>query len=90
MGEKPAPTPQVLRDQAERATWLANGITDEPAKTALLTFAQELREKATQLEAATPAEVVVPTIAPTEGIGTAAAMLDSADGAKPPDDKSGH
>jgi hypothetical protein len=46
MGEKPAPTPQALRDQAQQAIRLANGITDKQAKTALLAFAQELLQKA--------------------------------------------
>jgi len=54
MREKPAPTPQALRAQAEHATRLAHGILDKPAKEALLTLAQELLEKAAQLEAATP------------------------------------
>ena len=86
MIEKPDPTPQALRDQAQHAIRLADGITDERTKTALLAFAQELLEKAAQLEAAIPAEAVVPTIAPTEGTGTAATMRDSADSTKPSDD----
>jgi hypothetical protein len=90
MSEKPGPTPQALRHRAERAIRLAHGILDKSAKEALQALAQELLEKATQLEAATSAEAVVPTIAPTEGTGTPAAMLDSADSPKPPDDKSGH
>ena len=53
MGDKPAPTPQSLRDQAQHALRLADGITDEQAKTALLAFAQELLQRAAQLEAAT-------------------------------------
>ena len=50
MVEKPALTPQALRDQAQQAIRLAYGTTDKPAKTALLAFAQELLEKAAQLE----------------------------------------
>jgi hypothetical protein len=52
MGENSAPTLQALHDQAQHAIRLADGITDERAKTALLAFAQELLQKAAQLEAA--------------------------------------
>ena len=45
--------PQTLRDQAQRAIRLADGITDERAKAALEAFAQELLEKAAQLEDST-------------------------------------
>jgi hypothetical protein len=76
MGEEPAPTPQALRHGAERAIRLAHGILDEPAKAALLALAQELLEKAAQLEAATP----------TGTAGTTAAMLETTDG-KPPEDE---
>jgi hypothetical protein len=51
MGEKPAPTPQALREQARHATRLADGIIDERARAALLGYAEELIEKAAQLEA---------------------------------------
>jgi hypothetical protein len=51
MVERPAPTPPVLREQAQRATRLADGITDEQARTILLDFAEELLERAAQLEA---------------------------------------
>ena len=50
MGERPAPTALALREQAQQAFRLADGITDERAKTALLAFAQELLQKAAQLE----------------------------------------
>ena len=80
MAEKTATTtPQVLRDQAERTIQLAHGILDKPAKAALLTLAQELQEKAAQLEAAVPTEAPTTTetplaaIAPTEATETAAA-----------------
>ena len=91
MGEKPATTPQALRDQAERAIRLAHGTFDEPAKAALLTLAQELQEKAAQLEATVPAETPATTetplaaIAPTEATeaatetAPAAAMQDTTD-----------
>ena len=64
---------------------LAHGITDSRAKTALLAFAQELLQKAAQLEAATPTQAAaIPTIVPTEATGTAAAMLDTSDRTKKP------
>ena len=53
MGEELAPTPQALRNQAQHAIRLANGITDERAITVLQAFAQELFQKAADLEAAT-------------------------------------
>jgi len=80
MGKKPAPTPQALRDQAHQASRLANGTTDEQAKTALLAFAPELLQKAAQLEAASTV-----IVAPTEAIaqtGTAAATLGTIDSTK--------
>jgi hypothetical protein len=52
MGDKLAPTPQALRNQAQRAIWLGENISDEQAKAVLLGFAQELLQEATQLEAA--------------------------------------
>lgn len=60
---------------------LAHGITDSRAKTALLAFAQELLQKAAQLEAATPTQAAA---IPTEATGTAAAMLDTSDRTKKP------
>ena len=51
-GGKAATTPQALRDQAERAIRLALGLLDAPAKEALLVHAQELQQKAAELEAA--------------------------------------
>ena len=53
MGEELAPTPQALRNQAQHAIRLADGIIDERAITALQAFAQELFQKAAELEAAT-------------------------------------
>ena len=50
MGEKPAPTPQALRAQAEHATRLADRLIDEPARAVLHAFAEELLEKAAELE----------------------------------------
>ena len=93
MGERTATTtPQALRDQAERAIQLAHGISDKPAKAALLTLAQELQEKAAQLEAAVPTEAPTTTetpvaaIAPTEAseateTAAATAMQDTTDSA---------
>src|SRR5689334_18078242 len=83
MADKPAPTPEALREQAQHAIRLADGTTDERAKTALLAFAQELLQKAAELEAAT----TIIAAAPTEATGTAAAMLDTTDSTKPPDAK---
>jgi hypothetical protein len=83
MGDKPTPTPQALRAQAQQAIRLAHSITNEQARTGLLAFAQELIQKAAELEAA---GTII--IAPTEAIaqtGTAAAMLDTTDTTKPPD-----
>ena len=77
MGEKPTPTPKALRDQAQHAIRLAHGITDEQARTALFAFAQELVQKAAQIESATPAGTTT----------TAAAMLETTDGTKPPNDE---
>ena len=77
MGEEPAPTSQALRDQAQHAIRLADGITDEQARTALLAFAQELLQKAAQIEPAIP----------TGTTGTTAAMLETTDGTKPPNDE---
>ena len=95
-GGKAATTPQALRDQAERAIRLALGILDKPAKEALLAHAQELQQKADQLEAAVPTEapatteIPIAAIAPTEATETAAdtAMrdtTDSTDSTKTPD-----
>jgi hypothetical protein len=83
MGDKPTPTPQALRAQAQQAIRLAHSITNEQARTGLLAFAQELLQKAAELEAA---GTII--IAPTEAIaqtGTAAAMLDTTASTKPPD-----
>ena len=55
MPQKPASTPQSLREESQRATRLAGGTTDEKAKAALLAYARELLERATQLEAAAAA-----------------------------------
>jgi hypothetical protein len=52
MGEELAPTPQALRDRAQHAIRLADGIIDERAITALQAFARELFQKAAELEAA--------------------------------------
>lgn len=87
MGGKTVTTPQALRDQAERALRLADGTLDKPAKAALLTLAQELQEKAAQLEGAVPTEAPATTetpiaaIAPTEATDIAAdtAMQDTTD-----------
>lgn len=81
MCDKPITTPQTLHHQAERAIRLARGILDKPAKAALLALAEELLQKAAQLEAATP------TISPTEATGTAAAMQDTTDSTKPSGDE---
>ena len=51
MAERPAPTPQALREQAQRATRLADWPTDEQTRTILLDFAEELLERAALLEA---------------------------------------
>ena len=64
MEGKPATTPQALRDQAERSIRLAHGTLDMPAKAALLALAEELQQKATQLEAAVPTEAPTPTETP--------------------------
>jgi hypothetical protein len=55
--KKPASTPQELREESQRAMRLAEGTTDEKAKTALLAYARELLEKAAQLEAAATAGI---------------------------------
>ena len=68
--------PKALRDQAQHAIWLADRITDEQARTALFALAQELAQKAAQIESATPAGATA----------TAAAMLETTDG-KPPQDE---
>jgi hypothetical protein len=81
MAENPAPTPQALRDQAQHAARLAKGTSDKQANAALLAFAQELLQKAAQLEA-------TPTNATAEATGTAVAMQETTDSTKPPDDKS--
>ena len=76
MGEEPAPTPQALRDRAQHAIRLANGITDEQARTALFAFAQELIQKAAQIEPAIP----------TGTTGTTTAMLEATDDEPPKDE----
>jgi phosphotransacetylase len=70
MTETPAPTPQGLREKAQQAIRLASGITDEKAKAALLAYAQELIDKAAQLEAATTV-IVAPVGAVVETDTTA-------------------
>ena len=83
MREKPAVTPQALRDQAERAIRLAHSIFDDRAKAALLAHAEELAQKAVQIEAAVPTEAPATTetpiaaIAPSEATETADAKLDT-------------
>jgi hypothetical protein len=80
MEENPAPTPQALRDQAQHATRLAQGTSDKQANAALLAFAQELLQKASQLEATS-------TSTTAEATGSATAIKDT-ESTKPPDDKS--
>jgi hypothetical protein len=79
-GRKPAATPQALRDQAQHATRLAQGTSDKQANAALLAFAQELLQKAAQLEATS-------TSATAEATGPATAIQDT-ESTKPPDEKS--
>jgi hypothetical protein len=51
MANLPVLTPQALRERAQRAIRLAEGTTDAQAKAALLAYAQESNDMATQLEA---------------------------------------